>query len=545
MASVIPFSQTVPEDTNGLHYFGLGSDGAPGYSASGILNSQTSWNQLSWSDAAAFLTTGSWTFSDNTSFGQCLIDQSSLFYTSATQILADGSKVSTDTSSTSWQSQITLSDQPTNIPNLLPSQDNTLPSVLEPVANTHFYLQTRDAGSSQETFIETIPAAGSPNPASMVTIASSYSGADSFRYFDQNTVTAAITPQPAEPVLNTPAQPFLGYATVSWLMDTQTSGTYSGSTHGNFTLASPTFPIGTLTYQDLRHDTTNTDTLSLSEEIYLKDEETQYFVQATLQQSLIQPLLEDSTLTQTVGYDLPLIVGPVIDSQIVSNTVGYSYSASQGATQSSINDQYHLRSTTAATEASTTTNGTPASYLTLSGFSNASGSDQAHGTISGTYDLIDDTQALTDQLSYQSEWDSTDFGTLGYHEFGTIPVTIHSSNYSLAETTSNGNSSQQGGLDATGKPISGISQSHDQSTTTIPQFWSWSQLSGVNQPTLTEYREGGGQELFTSNTNLSFDAEGKATGTSVIPGFKKKIRPDLPIVKGLLLRHCFWLSDRR
>ncbi len=32
---------------------------------------------------------------------------------------------------------------------------------------------------------------------------------------------------------------------------------------------------------------------------------------------------------------------------------------------------------------------------------------------------------------------------------------------------------------------------------------------------------------------------------AVIPGFKKKMRPDLPIVKGLLLRHCFWLSDRR
>ncbi len=353
VASVIPFSQTVPEDTNGLHYFGLGSDGAPGYTASGLLNSQTTWNQVLGSDSTAFLTNGSWTFSDNTSFGLSTIDQSSLTYTSTTQILADGSKLSTDTTSTSWQSQLTLSDQPTNNPNLLLSQDKTLPAVLEPVANTHFYLQSRDAGTSQETLIETTPAAGSPNPASTVTTASSYSGADSFRYFDKNSVTALISPQAADPLLNTPVQPFSGYATISWLMDTQSSGTYSGSALGNFTLATPTTPIGTLTYQDIRHDTTNTDTLSLSEEIYLKVEETQYFEQTTLQQSLTQPLLEDSTLTQTVGYDLPLIVGPVIDSKIVSNTVGYSYSASQGATQSSIMDQYHLRSNTAATEATT------------------------------------------------------------------------------------------------------------------------------------------------------------------------------------------------
>ncbi len=509
VASVIPFSQTVPEDTNGLHYFGLGSEGTPGYTASGLLDSQTSWNQLSWSDSVAFLTIGSWTFSDNTSFGLSSLEQSSLSFTSTTNTLADGSRVTNDTTSTTWQSQITLSDQPANIPTILLSQDNTLPAVLEPVANTHFYLQSIDSGTSQETCIET-----SMGTDSIVSVDSSYSGADSFRYFDQNTVTAAIIPQPADPLLNTQDQPFSGYATISWLVDTQTSGSYSGSTQGNFNLATPTSPLGTLTYQDIRHDTTTTtDTLNLSEEIYLTDNETQYFEQTTLQQSLTQPLLEDSTLTQTLGYDLPLMVGPVIDSQIVSNTIAYGYSSSKGAMQSSINDQFHLRSTTAATLGTTTTNGTPASSLTLSGYANASGSDQAHGTISGTYDLIDDTQALTDQLSYQSEWDSTDFGTLGYHEFGTVPVAIHSSNYSLAETTSNGNSSQQGGLDATGKQISGISQSHDQSTTTIPQFWSWSQLSGVNQPILIEYQVGGGKGDFNSTSNLSYDNEGKATGT--------------------------------
>ncbi len=109
VASVIPFSQTVPEDTNGLHYFGLdGGDGAPGYTASALLDSQNTWNQLSWSDSAAFLTNGSWTFSDNTSFGLCSIDQTSLSYTSATQILADGSKVGTDSASTAWQSQLVL-----------------------------------------------------------------------------------------------------------------------------------------------------------------------------------------------------------------------------------------------------------------------------------------------------------------------------------------------------------------------------------------------------------------------------------------------------
>ena len=314
VASVIPFSQTVHEDTNGLHFFGLGSDGAPGYTASGLLNSQTTWNQVSWSDSAAFLTNGSWTFSDNTSFGLCSIDQSSLSYTSATQILADGSKVGTDSTSTAWQSQLTLSDQPANIPTILLTQDTILPAVLGPVANSHFFLQSRDTGSSQETFIETIPTAGSPNPGSIVSIASSYSGADSFRYFDQNTVTAAITPQAADPVLNTKAQPFSGYATITWLADSQTSGTYTGSAQGNFTLATPTSPIGTLTYNDISHDTTTTDTLNLSEEIFLTDNDTQFFEQATLQQSLTQPLLEDSTLTQTLGYDLPLIVGPVIDS---------------------------------------------------------------------------------------------------------------------------------------------------------------------------------------------------------------------------------------
>ena len=79
IASVIPFSQTVPEDTHGLHYFGLGGgNGVSGYTASVLLDSQTTWNQVLWSDSAAFLTNGSWTFSDNTSFGQCLIDQSSL-----------------------------------------------------------------------------------------------------------------------------------------------------------------------------------------------------------------------------------------------------------------------------------------------------------------------------------------------------------------------------------------------------------------------------------------------------------------------------------
>ncbi len=109
VASVIPFSQTVPEDTNGLHYFGLdGGDGVPGYTSSGLLDFQTTWNQLSWSDSAAFLTHGSWTFSDNTSFGLCSIDQTSLSYTSATQILADGSKVGTDSASTAWQSQLVL-----------------------------------------------------------------------------------------------------------------------------------------------------------------------------------------------------------------------------------------------------------------------------------------------------------------------------------------------------------------------------------------------------------------------------------------------------
>jgi len=194
-------------------------------------------------------------------------------------------------------------------------------SVFRGEFHTHLFLQSRDSGTSQETLIETIPVAGSLNPGSTVSIASSYSGAESLRYFNQDSVTAAITPQPADPVLNTPAQPFSGYATISWLMDTQTSGTYSGSTQGNFTLATPTTPIGTLTYQDIRHDTTTTDTLNLSEEIYLTDNDTQYFEQTTLQQSLTQPLLEDSTLTQTLGYDIPLIVGPVIDSQIVSNTL--------------------------------------------------------------------------------------------------------------------------------------------------------------------------------------------------------------------------------
>ena len=522
VSSVIPFSQTVPEDTKGLHYFGLdGSDGAPGYSASGLLDAQTTWNQLSWSDSAAFLTNGSWTYFDNTSFGLSSIDQSSLSYSSATQILADGSKVGTDSASTAWQSQFTLSDQTANIPTILLSQDNTLPAVLEPVANTHLYLQSRDAGTSQETFIETTTATGST-----VSIASSYAGADSFRYFDQNTVTAAIPPQPAEPLLNTPVQPFSGYATITWLADSQTSGTYSGSTLGNFTLATPTSPIGTLTYNDIRHDTTTTDTLNLSEEIFLTDNDTQYFEQTTLQQSLTQPIWKDSTLTQTLGYDLPLIVGPVIDSKIVSNTLAYSYAASQGAIQSSINDQYHLRSITAATEASTTTTGTPASYLTLSGYSNASGSDRAQGTVSGIYDLINKTQTVNDNLAYQSHLVSTDFGTLGYNENGTIPVALRNSNFSQSQTDSSGTSSQQGGLDATGKQISGISQSHDQSATTIPHFWSWSQLSGVNQPTLTEYQVGGGQEVFTSNSNLAFDAEGKATGTfdlSLVSGVASSI----------------------
>ena len=529
VSSVIPFSQTVPEDTNGLHYFGLdGGDGAPGYTSSGLLNSQsqTSWNQLSWSDSAAFLTMGSWTYSDNTTLGLCSIDQSSLSYTSTTSTLSGGTKVSTDTTSTSWQSQFTISDQPANIPTILLTQNTVLPAVLGPVTNTHLYLQSRDSGTSQETLIETTPAAGSSNPGSTVSIASSYSGADSFRYFSQDSVTALITPKPADPVLNTPAQPFSGYATISWLMDTQTSGTYSGSTQGNFTLATPTSPIGTLTYNDIRHDTTTTDTLNLSEEIFLTDNDTQYFEQTALQQSLTQPLLEDSTLTQTLGYDLPLIVGPVIDSQIVSNTLAYSYSASQGAIQSSITDQYHLRSNTAATSATTTTPATPASYLTLSGYSSASGSDQSQGTVSGTYDLIHDTQTVNDNLSYQSHWVSTDFGTLGYNENGTIPVALRSLSFSQSQTDSSGNSTLQGGFDATGKQISGISQSHDQSTTTIPQFWSWSQLSGVNQPTLTEYQAGGGQEVFTSNSNLAFASDGKATGTfdlSLVSGVASSI----------------------
>ncbi len=514
VASVIPFSQTVPEDTNGLHYFGLDrGDGAPGYTVSGLLDSQISWNQVLWSDSAAFSTNGFWTFSDKTSFGLCSIDQSLLSYTSETNTLADGSSVTNDTTSTSWQSQLTLSDQPTNFPNLLLSQDNTLPAVLEPAANTHFYLQSRDAGTSQETCIETTPAAGSPNPASTVTIASSYAGADSIRYFDKNSATALLTPQTADPLLNTETQPYSGFATASWLIDTQTSGNYSGSSQGNFNLATPTTPIGSLTYNDIRHDTTTTDTLNLSEEIYLTDNDTQYFEQTTLQQSLTQPLLEDSTLTQTLGYDLPLIVGPVIDSQITSNTLAYSYSASQGAIQSSITDQFHLRSNAPATQATTTTPATPASYLTLSGYFSASGSDQSQGTISGTYDLINKTQTVNDNLAYQSHWVSTDFGTLGYNENGTIPVALRSLSFSQSQTDSSGNSTQHGGFDATGKQISGISQSHDQSTTTIPQFWSWSQLSGVNQPTLTEYQEGVGQEVFTSNTNLSFDTEGKATGT--------------------------------
>ncbi len=69
VASVIPFSQTVPEDTNGLHYFGLdGGDGALGYTASGLLNAQTSWDQIVWIDSAAFLTTGSWTYGSNQAF---------------------------------------------------------------------------------------------------------------------------------------------------------------------------------------------------------------------------------------------------------------------------------------------------------------------------------------------------------------------------------------------------------------------------------------------------------------------------------------------
>ncbi len=514
VASVIPFSQTVPEDTLGLHYYGLDSgDGAPGYTASGLLNSQASWNQLSWSDSAAFLTMGSWTWSDNTTLGLSSIDQSSLAYTSTTNTLSDGTKVSTDTTSTSWQSQFTLSDQATNIPTILLAQNTVLPAVLGPVANTHLYLQSRDAGTSEVSLVETTPATGSPNPGSVVSIASTYSGADSLRYFSQDSVTALITPAPADPVLNTPTQPFSGYATISMLMDTQTSGTYSGSSLGNFTLATPTSPIGTLTYNDIRHDTTTTDTLNLSEEIFLTDNDTQYFEQTTLQQSLTQPLFEDSTLTQTLGYDLPLIVGPVIDSQIVSNTIGYVYTATQGAIQSSFTDQYHLRSSTAATPATTTTPATPASYLTLSGYSSASGSDQSQGTISGTYDLINNTQTVNDNLSYQSHWVSTDFGTLGYNESGTIPVALRSLSFSQSQTDSTGNSTQQGGFDATGKQISGISQSHDQSTTTIPQFWSWSQLSGVNQPTLTENQVGGGQEAFTSNSNLAFASDGKATGT--------------------------------
>ena len=503
VASVIPFSQTVPEDTNGLHYFGLdGGDGVPGYTASGLLNAQTSWNQIVWTDSAAFLTTGSWTYSDNSTLGLSYIDQSSLAFTTTTNTLADGIKVSTDTTSTSWQSQYTFSDQPANIPTILLTENSLLPAVLGPVANTHFFLQSRDAGTSLETVIQTTTATGST-----VTLASSYLGADSFRYLNQDFVTAAITPKPADPVLNTPAQPFSGYATLSWQIDTQTSGTYSGFSQGNFTIASPTSPIGTLIEKDIRQDTTTTETLNLSEEIYLTDTDTQFFEQTTLQQSLTQPLLEDSSITQTVVFDLPLIVGPVIDSQIISHTVAYAYSASQGAFQSSINDQFHLRSNTAATAT------TPASYLTLSAYSSAQGLDQAQGGISGTYDLIHDTQALHDNLTYQSNWVSTDFSTLGYNENGTIPVALRSSSYSQAETGSSGNATQMGGFDATGKQISGLSQSHDQSTTTLPQFWSWSQITGVNQPTLTEYQEGAGTEVFTSNSNLAFDSEGKATGT--------------------------------
>ncbi|MCY2945743.1 MAG: hypothetical protein NT142_14630, partial [Planctomycetota bacterium] len=132
-----------------------------------------------------------------------------------------------------------------------------------------------------------------------------------------------------------------------------------------------------------------------------------------------------------------------------------AYSASQGAFQSSINDQFHLRSNTAATAT------TPASYLTLSAYSSAQGLDQAQGGISGTYDLINNTQTVNDNLSYQSHWVSTDFGTLGYHEYGTVPVALRSSSYSQSQTDSSGNATQQGGFDATGKQISGISQSHD------------------------------------------------------------------------------------
>ncbi len=164
--------------------------------------------------------------------------------------------------------------------------------------------------------------------------------------------------------------------------------------------------------------------------------------------------------------------------------------------------------------------------MTFSGYSNASGSDQVQGTISGTIDLIDNTQTVDDQLSYQSKWDSTDFATLGYHEYGTVPFALQRSRYSLEETTSNGNSSQQGGFDATGKQTSGISQSHDQSTTTIPQFWLWSQLYGVNQPTLTEYQEGKGKGDFNSTSNLDFDAEGNSTGSfdlSLVSGVASSI----------------------
>ncbi len=88
-----------------------------------------------------------------------------------------------------------------------------------------------------------------------------------------------------------------------------------------------------------------------------------------------------------------------------------------------------------------------------------------------------------------------------------------STSFSQSQTDPSGTFSHQGGLDATGKQISGIRQDHDQSTTCIPQFGSWSQLSGVNQPTLTEYQAGVGQEVFTSTSDLAFDSEGKATWT--------------------------------
>ena len=148
VASVIPFSQTVPKDSDGPHYFGLDKgDGALGFTASGLLNSQTSWTQISWTDSAAFLTNGSWSFSDNSTLGLSSQEQSSQAYTSSTTTQADGIQISTAKTSATLQSQFTLFYLPANIPTILltenPFLPPILPSVLGPVANTHVMFQRK------------------------------------------------------------------------------------------------------------------------------------------------------------------------------------------------------------------------------------------------------------------------------------------------------------------------------------------------------------------------------------------------------------------